>query len=38
VLNFARAFQQARSRSVMVALLNIPVEESLKFYHSFSQA
>ena len=32
VLNFARAFQQAGARSVMVSLWNIPVEESLKFY------
>jgi CHAT domain-containing protein len=38
VLNFARAFQQAGSRSVLVALWNIPVEESLKFYHTFYQA
>jgi CHAT domain-containing protein/tetratricopeptide (TPR) repeat protein len=38
VLNFARAFQQAGARSVMVALWNIPVEESLKFYHTFYQA
>ena len=35
VLNFARAFQQAGARSVMVALWNIPVEESLKFYTTF---
>jgi CHAT domain-containing protein len=35
VLNFARAFQQAGARSVMVTLWNIPVEESLKFYHNF---
>lgn len=35
VLNFARAFQQAGARSVMVALWNIPVEESLQFYMSF---
>ncbi len=38
VLNFARAFQQAGARSVMVALWNIPVEESMKFYHTFYQA
>jgi CHAT domain-containing protein len=38
VLNFARAFQQAGARSVTVALWNIPVEESLKFYHTFYQA
>jgi CHAT domain-containing protein/tetratricopeptide (TPR) repeat protein len=38
VLNFARAFQQAGSRSVMVALWNIPVDESLRFYHAFYQA
>jgi CHAT domain-containing protein len=38
VLNFARAFQQAGSRSVMVALWNIPVEESLKFYSTFYKA
>jgi CHAT domain-containing protein/Tfp pilus assembly protein PilF len=38
VLNFARAFQQAGARSVMVALWNIPVDESLKFYHTFYQA
>jgi len=38
VLNFARAFQQAGARSVMVALWNIPVEESLKFYSSFYKA
>jgi len=35
VLNFARAFQQAGARSVMVALWNIPVDESLKFYSNF---
>ena len=35
VLNFARAFQQAGARSVMVTLWNIPVEESLKFYGMF---
>ena len=35
VLNFARAFQQAGARSVMVALWNIPVEESLRFYDNF---
>jgi CHAT domain-containing protein/tetratricopeptide (TPR) repeat protein len=35
VLNFARAFQQAGARSVMVALWNIPVDESLKFYLTF---
>jgi CHAT domain-containing protein len=38
VLNFARAFQQAGARSVMVALWNIPVEESLKFYRGFYKA
>jgi CHAT domain-containing protein len=38
VLNFARAFQQAGARSVMVSLWNIPVEESLKFYSQFYQA
>jgi CHAT domain-containing protein/tetratricopeptide (TPR) repeat protein len=37
VLNFARAFQQAGARSVMVSLWNIPVAESLKFYHLFYQ-
>jgi len=37
VLNFARAFQQAGARSVTVALWNIPVAESLKFYHTFYQ-
>jgi CHAT domain-containing protein len=35
VLNFARAFQQAGARSVMVALWNIPVDESMKFYLTF---
>ena len=35
VLNFARAFQQAGARSVMVALWNIPVDESMKFYRPF---
>lgn len=35
VLNFARAFQQAGARSVMVALWNIPVDESMKFYSTF---
>jgi len=38
VLNFARAFQQAGARSVVVSLWNIPVEESLKFYGQFYQA
>jgi CHAT domain-containing protein/Tfp pilus assembly protein PilF len=38
VLNFARAFQQAGARSVMVALWNIPVEESMKFYQTFYKA
>jgi CHAT domain-containing protein/tetratricopeptide (TPR) repeat protein len=38
VLNFARAFQQAGARSVMVALWNIPVNESLKFYSTFYKA
>jgi CHAT domain-containing protein len=37
VLNFARAFQQAGARSVMVALWNIPVEESLQFYRTLYQ-
>jgi CHAT domain-containing protein/tetratricopeptide (TPR) repeat protein len=35
VLNFARAFQQAGARSVMVSLWNIPVDESMKFYLTF---
>jgi CHAT domain-containing protein len=35
VLNFARAFEQAGARSVMVALWNIPVGESLNFYNTF---
>ena len=35
VLNFARAFQQAGARSVMVALWNIPSEESMKFDSTF---
>jgi CHAT domain-containing protein len=38
VLNFARAFQQAGARSVMVALWNIPVDESMKFYSTFYKA
>ncbi|MGA9755730.1 MAG: CHAT domain-containing tetratricopeptide repeat protein, partial [Desulfobaccales bacterium] len=38
VLNFARAFQQAGARSVMVALWNIPVDESMKFYETFYKA
>jgi CHAT domain-containing protein len=38
VLNFARAFQQAGARSVMVSLWNIPVEESLQFYDHFYRA
>ena len=38
VLNFARAFQQAGARSVMVSLWNIPVDESLKFYVNFYRA
>jgi len=38
VLNFARAFQQAGARSVMVALWNIPVDESMKFYTTFYKA
>jgi tetratricopeptide (TPR) repeat protein len=38
VLNFARAFQQAGARSVMVSLWNIPVEESLRFYDTFYKA
>lgn len=37
-LNFARAFQQAGARSVMVTLWNIPVVESLAFYRDFYQA
>jgi CHAT domain-containing protein len=37
VLNFARAFQQVGARSVMVALWNIPVKESLQFYRTFYQ-
>lgn len=35
VVNFARAFEQAGARSVMVTLWNIPVDESLKFYTVF---
>ncbi len=35
VMNFARAFQQAGARSVMVSLWNIPVDESMKFYVTF---
>ena len=35
VLNFARAFEQAGARSVMVTLWNIPVQESLRFYSLF---
>jgi len=35
VLNFARAFQQAGARSVMAALWNIPVRESMDFYLAF---
>ncbi len=38
VLNFARAFQQAGARSVMVSLWNIPVDESMKFYSTFYKA
>jgi CHAT domain-containing protein/Tfp pilus assembly protein PilF len=38
VLNFARAFQQAGARSVMVSLWNIPVDESMKFYVTFYKA
>ena len=38
VLNFARAFQQAGARSVMVTLWNIPVDESLQFYTTFYKA
>jgi len=38
VLNFARAFQQAGARSVMVAMWNIPVDESLKLYMAFYKA
>ncbi len=38
VLGFARAFQQAGARSVMVSLWNIPVDESMKFYSAFYKA
>jgi len=38
VVNFARAFEQAGARSVMVTLWNIPVDESLKFYDTFYKA
>ncbi|MDD2903869.1 MAG: CHAT domain-containing protein, partial [Syntrophales bacterium] len=38
VVNFARAFEQAGARSVMVTLWNIPVDESLRFYSTFFQA
>jgi CHAT domain-containing protein len=38
VLNFARAFQQAGARSVMVSLWNIPVDESMNFYLAFYKA
>ena len=38
VLDFARAFQQAGARSVMVSLWNIPVDESLNFYSAFYKA
>ena len=38
VLNFARAFQQAGARSVMVSLWNIPVNESMQFYVNFYRA
>jgi CHAT domain-containing protein len=38
VLNFGRAFQQAGARSVMVALWNIPVNESMNFYATFYKA
>ena len=38
VLNFARAFQQAGARSVMVSLWNIPVNESMNFYSAFYKA
>ncbi len=38
VLNFARAFQQAGARSVMVTLWNIPVDESMQFYSVFYKA
>ncbi len=38
VLNFARAFQQAGARSVMVSLWNIPVNESMQFYVNFYKA
>ena len=37
VLNFARAFMQVGARSVMVALWNIPVKQSLQFYRTFYQ-
>ncbi len=38
VLDFARAFQQAGARSVMVSLWNIPVDESMNFYSAFYKA
>ena len=38
MLNFARAFQHAGARSVMVTLWNIPVDESLQFYTTFYKA
>ena len=38
VVNFARAFEQAGARSVMVTLWNIPVDESLRFYDTFFKA
>ena len=38
VVNFARAFEQAGARSVMVTLWNIPVDESLRFYSTFFKA
>lgn len=34
-LNFARAFLQAGARSVVVAVWNIPVDESMAFYREF---
>jgi len=36
--HFGRAFQQAGARSVMVALWNIPVDESMELYTTFYKA